>query len=338
MSLVPLSELFDVVYGNKFDLCSMQLSCDEASVNFVSRTGNDNGVSAKVARVVGVAPYQPGSISVALGGAILSSFVQTGAFYTGQNVAVLTPKTQLSLGHLLYYCAAIQQNKFRYAAFGREANRTLRSLLVPDLLEVPEWAESALPAEVARFDAELKRQGEVHRSTLASAATTGTSSEQEFVRVSDIFEVLPGTSLELNALDQVDGGVPFVARSAKNNGVTAYIAPPKGIAPIPAGVLSVALGGSPMSTFLQEEPFYCGRDVSYLVPRVPMSRAVLLYYAACLRANRYRFCFGRQANRSLANLMIPTLAAVPAWVEPGLAAAVGQLRTSLALSGAAEVQ
>jgi hypothetical protein len=87
--------------------------------------------------------------------------------------------------------------------------------------------------------------------------------------------------------------------------------------------LTVALGGSPMSTFLQEEPFYSGRDVSYLVAKLPMTRETMLYYATCLQANRYRFSYGRQANRSLASLLIPALSEVPPWVgsesmeEPG---------------------
>ena len=139
----------------------------------------------------------------------------------------------------------------------------------------------------------------------------------KLVQVSELFEVAYGTNLELNALEEHVEGVPFVSRSSQNNGVTARVAPVPGVEPIQAGVLSVALGGSPMSTFLHEEPFYTGRDVAYLVPKTSMSRDLLLYYATCLQANRYRFSYGRQANRSLSSLLVPALTEVPSWVGGG---------------------
>jgi hypothetical protein len=137
----------------------------------------------------------------------------------------------------------------------------------------------------------------------------------KLVPVSELFEVRYGTSLELNALEERAEGVPFVSRTTQNNGVSARVAPVPGVDAIQGGVLSVALGGSPMATFLQEEPFYSGRDVSYLMPRTEMSREAMLYYAACLQANRYKFNYGRQANRSLPGLLVPAQTEVPAWIS-----------------------
>jgi len=138
-------------------------------------------------------------------------------------------------------------------------------------------------------------------------------SRLKLVPVSDLFEVSYGTSLELNALEEDPDGVPFVSRTVRNNGVSARVKRTS-VPPIPGGVLSVALSGSPMATFFQEEPFYSGYHVACLTPRKPMPRDLLLYYAACLRANRYRFSYGRQANRSLAKLLVPDLDDAPAWV------------------------
>lgn len=140
----------------------------------------------------------------------------------------------------------------------------------------------------------------------------------KLVPVSALFEVSYGTSLELNALDEQEGGVPFISRTTQNNGVSAHVAPMPLLEPLPSGVLTVALSGSPLATFLQEEPFYTGYHVAVLKPREAMSRDVLLYYATCLHANRYRFSYGRQANRSLPSLMVPALSEVPSWVGGGL--------------------
>lgn len=327
MKLVGVTELFDIARGTSLDLNALDEQL--GGIAYVSCTAANNGVLARVAPVIDVQPNPSGVLSVALVGNAMATFVQDEPFYSAQNVAVLTPREPMSREVMLYYAACLRANHSRFC-FGRKANRTMSSLLVPAMCEVPDWVGSVLSAEMSQFDATLAAQAQVASDSFTPAGELQASAESTLVLVSDLFEVLPGTSLELNALEQVDGGVPFVARSAKHNGVTAYVAAPPDVAPIPAGVLSVALGGSPMSTFLQEEPFYCGFHVACLVPRTPMSRAVLLYYAACLRANRYRFCFGRQANRSLASLKIPALHSVPAWVEHGVATAVGHLRGNLA--------
>ncbi len=138
----------------------------------------------------------------------------------------------------------------------------------------------------------------------------------KLVKVSDLFEIRYGTSLELNALNEIAGGVAFVSRTTKNNGVSARVARLSEVSPMPAGTLTVALGGTPMTTFLQDEPYYTGRDVAVLASLEPMAREELLYYASCLAANRYRFSYGRQANRTVGEIMIPAREAIPEWVRP----------------------
>ncbi len=140
MKMTELDKLFDIQHGNKFDLNKMtQVHPSADSLAFIGRSGERNGVVANVDRVTGVKPFQSGLITVALGGSALSSFVQFKPFYTAQNIDVLRPKTDMSLDLRFYYCLCIEANRFRYSTFGREANRTLHSLLVPSLSSVPSW-------------------------------------------------------------------------------------------------------------------------------------------------------------------------------------------------------
>lgn len=132
MKLVPLEKLFTVKYGNQFDL--YQLDNDDGHIDFVSRGEKDNGVSSKVKTFKGNEPFQAGLITVALGGSVLASFVQINNFYTGQNVKVLSPKREMNLLEKLYYCMAIKHNRFRYSALGREANKTLKDILIPEFM------------------------------------------------------------------------------------------------------------------------------------------------------------------------------------------------------------
>jgi hypothetical protein len=313
MKLVTLTAVFDVTYGNKFDLVKMHRADGEGAVAFVGRTGGSNGVSAYVERVPEVEPYPAGCITVALGGAVLASFVQTRPFYTAQNVAVLRPRESLSLPQLLYYCTAIKANRFRYSAFGREANRTLRSLAVPAPNELPRWIEDATARTSKDLEHGLQLFGALDE--VRSAASTHADGQAALATVEELFSINYGHSLELNALEPRDNGVAFVSRTTRNNGISARVSPVEGTLPERSGALTVALSGSPMATFLQEEPFYTAYHVAVLRPKLPMSRNVLLYYAACLTANRFRYSYGRQANRTLAKLRLPALVSVPMWVD-----------------------
>lgn len=135
----------------------------------------------------------------------------------------------------------------------------------------------------------------------------------KLVKVSDLFDVVYGSNLELNALEPDPDGVNFVSRTAQNNGVSAKVKYVSGEEPIDAGVLTVAGGGSVAETFLQPEPFYSGRDLFYLRPKVPMSVEQKLFFCMCIRANKFRFNYGRQANKTLRELLIPDIAEVPDW-------------------------
>lgn len=136
----------------------------------------------------------------------------------------------------------------------------------------------------------------------------------KLVPLDSIFDVFYGVNLELNKLSIDEFGINFVSRTAKNNGVSAKVKLIPGLEPIDSGVITVAGGGSVLETFLQQEPFYSGRDLYCLVARQEMSVEEKLYYCACIRANKYKYNYGRQANKTLRALLVPCRDDVPDWV------------------------
>lgn len=134
-----------------------------------------------------------------------------------------------------------------------------------------------------------------------------------------LFEVRYGHSLELNRLELLKpeaGGIPFVSRKMGDNGISAYVRRIDGVEPAPAGELSCALSGNGvLSTFVQDRPFYTAFHVACLRPLTEMSVDQLLYYCTIIRANRYRYSYGRQANKTLKDLLLPALNSLPEWVN-----------------------
>lgn len=157
MRLVKVNELFSVRHGNKLDKNKMDEnpSDSEESILFIGRSRQRNGLSGFVKRKPNLEPFQGGLITVALGGSALSSFVQPRPFYTAQNVDVLIPKKEMSLDVKLYYCLCIRANRFRYTTYGREANRTLKYLLVPSRADIPRWVHGNAHLTIAELYREL---------------------------------------------------------------------------------------------------------------------------------------------------------------------------------------
>jgi len=161
MKLVPVSELFDVSYGTNLELNALKE--DPNGVNFVSRTALNNGVSAKVKRIAALEPIEVGVISVAGGGSVAEAFLQPDPFYSGRDVFYLRPKTAMSVERKLFFCMCIRANKFRFN-YGRQANKTLRELLIPDTSEVPNWASDVFTRVVDKW---TKQLGKLRAATQA---------------------------------------------------------------------------------------------------------------------------------------------------------------------------
>jgi hypothetical protein len=70
-----------------------------------------------------------------------------------------------------------------------------------------------------------------------------------------------------------------------------------------------------MESFLQAEPYYSGFHLFCLTALTPLTDAQKLYYCACLRANKYRYSYGRQANRTLRDILLPAPDELPEWVS-----------------------
>lgn len=108
------------------------MSHDNPSINFVSRTGFNNGISDFVDRIDGIEPYPAGAITLALGGSVGSTFVQPKPFYTGQNVGVIefdnkSDKMKQFVGVVLNKVCSTQ-----FSAFKNEINKHFkRDLSIP---------------------------------------------------------------------------------------------------------------------------------------------------------------------------------------------------------------
>lgn len=126
-------------------------------------------------------------------------------------------------------------------------------------------------------------------------------------KLSDLFDCWYGVNLELVNCQVSNKGIPFVSRTSNNNGVVARVELIPGIEANPAHTLSLAGGGSVLSCFYQDEEYYSGRDLFILSPKETMTKNEMLLYSYIIEANKYKYNYGRQANKTFRDLMLPEL-------------------------------
>jgi Type I restriction modification DNA specificity domain len=277
MQMKTLVELFEVVYGNKLDLNKMHRA--RGGVRFVGRSSRNHGVTAVVARIPGVTPFESGLITVALGGSkLLSSFVQEIPFYTAQNVAVLKPRLEMSFGEKLFMCLCIRHNRSRYSAFGREANRSLKDLLVPEPSEFPAWTRDAVAIESLSAP-----------KTEKFFPPTMDTRDWRYFELQELFDLRKGK--RLTKANMSPGKTPFIGAIDKNNGLSAFVSQN----PIHSGnTITVSYNGSIGEVFYQSEPFWCSDDVNVLYPKFKLTPAIAMFIATIIRRERFRYSYGRK--------------------------------------------
>ncbi|GBR75093.1 type I restriction modification DNA specificity domain, partial [Candidatus Termititenax aidoneus] len=203
---MKIDELFDLSQGHSFELINM--SVDPASfVRFVARTAENNGVVARVKTIDAVRPFPAGAISVALGGSVLSSFVQNAPFYTGFHVMALIPKKKMRLAEKLFYCHCIKMNAYRYS-YGRQANKTLKNINLPPL---PRWARN-YQIDYSPTKTRIKRQ------ELPLKINTW----RKF-KIGDLFDVSGTKTTKIRDLEEYGAGeFPYITTQAVDNAVAGY--------------------------------------------------------------------------------------------------------------------
>lgn len=276
--MTKVSDIFFIKSGNKFDYSKMQIS-NNSNINFVSRTSQNNGVVSKVDKISNVEPFPAGLITVSLGGTyLLSSFIQKKDFYTAQNVAVLIPKEKMTFQEKLFYCYAISENRFRYRAFGREANKTLKDIELPN--KIPKWIE--------KYNEE-ERYLKTNRNFKEDIDF---NNWKEF-DVSYLFKIKRGDIKSIKDIEE--GETPIVTAYGDNQGVAKY----GNIIAEYENCITASLNGSNTGYFSYHGyKFNANNDCGVLIPLVKINKWHCLFLVTLLNLMSNKYLYGRKLTPS----------------------------------------
>lgn len=278
MKLVKINEIFEVIYPKTLVLSHLEES--ENGINFVSSSGKNNGVSTTVNLKKGVKIYPAGSITVALKGSVLSTFVQNKVFYCAHQIAVLINKEELSEVEKLIYCNYIKANKYRFN-FGRQADKTFKSIKIPHLNEVKNIASKfQLPKEPTKESKNSLRLNLSDRNW-------------DWFFYEDVFNIYKGK--RLTKFDMEDGSTPFVGAIDSNNGVSEYI----NYKPIFDGnTITVSYNGSVAEAFYQPSHYWASDDINILSDDSNFNPFIGMFLITLIKQEKYRFNYGRKWHKA----------------------------------------
>jgi len=285
MKLVKVSDIFELKYGTNLELINLTKtkSTDKDAIPFVSRTSENNGVSAFVKKI-DIKPNPAHTISVAVSGSVLSTFYQPVEYYSGYHILVLTPKQELDVIDMLYYAKVISLNKYRYS-YGRQANKTLKDILIPKITP-------ALKEKLTKLYKKISNQ--INPNPLINKKLKlNTSTWKEF-SLSELFEIkgtktTPKEDLEFYG----KGKYPYVTTQATNNGVAGFydfFTEEGNVLTIDSAVIGYCA--------YQPLPFSASDHVEKLIPKFKLNPFIAMFLVTILNKEQYRFSYGRKASQN----------------------------------------
>jgi len=302
---VNINTIFDISYGNKLDMC--QMTPDVNGIPFVTRTAANNGVGGVVEYVEGVTPYPAGSLSIALGGSIGSTFLQTKDFYTSQNVAVLQPKYAISYGILLFLAKLIEKEcSMRFVAFGRELNKHIKrdfTIKLPMLEDgTPDWQfienfinDTIIPQLPKKAQKIWLKKYDIR--PLQAMKMQLNTKDWKWFRYDEIFNIKKGKRLTKE--DMTEGTIRYIGAIDSNNGLSAFIGNDTHVHK--GNTITVSYNGSIGYAFYQDKDFWATDDVNVLYPKFVLNRYIAHFLCTIVEQERYRFCYGRKWDLEMMN-------------------------------------
>lgn len=233
--------------------------------------------------------FKKGDITVPLGGSyLLSAFVQDEDFVTAQNVCVLRPKKKMTEIEKWFYCYSLRLNRFKFSAFGREVNKYIKEIELPN--KIPDWVYSHKIEKI-----ETKNSNKYKK--------LDTESWKE-MKIKELFDVVGSKTTPVNKLEEYGyGKYPYITTQSKNNGVAGsydFYTEEGNVLTIDSAVLGYCT--------YQEFNFSASDHVEKLIPKFKMNKYIALFFVTLINKENFRYNYGIKYNQGRireTNIRIP---------------------------------
>ena len=182
---------------------------------------------------------------------------------------------------MLFYCMCIRANKYKYN-YGRQANRTLKILIVPDTKDIPSY--------IYNYKLEFPNNNPILKD---NNFIININFWNNFI-YSDIFRK-PTRGKLASIKDFNIGKIPVVTSTEDNNGINDYLDIPDFLLE-EENTITIANNGSVGATFIKKKDAATS-DVTIIKLKdknVKLNKYIALFLVTVISKEKYRFNYGRK--------------------------------------------
>lgn len=307
---VNSTDLFEsITIAKSSDLNTLQIQ--EDGFNYVGRTRENNGITAKVDINSGDdSKINEGNCItvVMVGDSTCSTFYQADNFYASQNMLVLR-NNHINKYVGIFLKNIISQEKYRFS-YGRTLTKGYfekMKLKIPIKNDSPDWDfMQNYVMEIYEMKDKI-----VDDSVLKKQPSLDIMSWSNF-SLDELFDISGSKTTSIIELEE--GGIgpyPFVTTQATSNGVEGFYSSFTENGNI-LTIDSAVLGYCSYQPF----DFSASDHVEKLIPKFEMDKYIGLFLATILNKEKYRYNYGRKASQTRLKervISLPSINNIPDW-------------------------
>lgn len=113
-------------------------------------------------------------------------------------------------------------------------------------------------------------------------------------KIEDLFSVTIGQNIDGNKVDKSTGKTPYITRKESNNGLDGFINASQSMLNISFPVITI--GNETAEPFVQTYNFFTGTKVNILIPKVALSKYVLLFICNAIKMHKSKYSYSYSIN------------------------------------------
>lgn len=213
----------------------------------------------------------------------------------GDSAKILLLKQKQSREVYLFLQTILNSLRYKYS-YGRKVTS---AKYAQEIICLPETSDGEPNWQwVEEYIKSLHAEPITTANTVAHATDFHTEDWKPFY-LHKLFNAHMGNGIDANKTDSINPRYNYVSRNSTDNGVVGTVDEIDGECLMPAGSLTLSLGGEYLgAAFVQDEPYYTAQNVAVLEPKFDMSLYSKLFISTLIRKeSRTLFqAFGRELN------------------------------------------
>lgn len=277
-----LGFLFNIVKGSRLTKAEMK----EGETRFIGSSSMNNGCTALVGNQKGV--HEGNAITVCYNGSVGETFYQDQPFLASDDVNILYPKFKMSKNIALFLAPIIKKTSGKYGFNYKWKKEIMIKEKIPlpvDSQGEPDWEymENYMSKVLEESETSLRSLRQAYKDKRKIDTTKWKS-----FKVSEIFDCQTTTALTVAEAEK-EGNVPYITRSAINNGCSSHVK--NVISKINKGNC-ITIGAEGKFAFYQEKEFLAGIKIYTLrLKNRILTKKIALFLCTILNEKAYRYSY-----------------------------------------------